>query len=159
MAVVTGTKTVTLNAAFMQEIKEDNQRLYALLEEVRTACSRRPATFVEPERLAERLAELRDQLALHFSLEEAVGYFDDPLDVAPEIGERAETLRSQHADLYREVVSIADCAEDMLSLRRRPSLRQLVIRARRFCRDLEIHEAEESDLMWTVYHRDIGGEG
>ncbi|MBM4090224.1 MAG: hypothetical protein FJ276_12500, partial [Planctomycetes bacterium] len=64
MAVGRGTSTVTVNAAFLQEIKEVNAELWSLLENVREA-------FKDARRIRENgrhviglLENLRDQLAL-----------------------------------------------------------------------------------------------
>ncbi|MCL6481793.1 MAG: hypothetical protein K6U02_08700 [Firmicutes bacterium] len=70
MATVVQTGTVTINAAFLQEIKEVNQDLWALLAELRHRCQR-PLAPGACRWLLDRLCQLRDQLALHFSLEEA----------------------------------------------------------------------------------------
>ena len=109
------TRTVTINAAFLREIKEDNERLQALLEEVLGMCQTRPPALVRPRRFASLLAELLDQLAMHFALEGAYGYFNDPVSVAPHLSEQADRLRRQHADLYVEMMQIAERAERIVT--------------------------------------------
>jgi len=70
MATANTTRTVTVNAAFLQEIKEVNQDLWRLLADVRRMCDT-PATIDSaPRRFFGLVEELRDQLALHFALEE-----------------------------------------------------------------------------------------
>ena len=101
MSVVTSTGTVTVNAAFLQEIKEVNQELWSLLAELRHRCQR-PIAPGHCRQLIDKISLLRDQLALHFSLEEAYGYFDDPVDVAPQLSRQAEHLRSEHRELYQD---------------------------------------------------------
>jgi len=60
-------------------------------------CRRHAAPVLPPihtgmcRHLVDWLSELRDQLALHFALEEAYGYFDEPLHVAPQLAEKANT--------------------------------------------------------------------
>ena len=83
MAIVS--KTVTVNAAFLLEIKEDDRRLRCLLGELLSAFGAPSGRVASPSRLAELLVAVRDQLAMHFSLEEAYGYFDDPVSVAPRL--------------------------------------------------------------------------
>ena len=78
MSIATATSTVTVNAAFFQEIKEVNQELWQTLAQVRDVCQRPQVAQVDAHRFATLLGELRDQLAMHFALEEAYGYFDDP---------------------------------------------------------------------------------
>ena len=105
------TGTVTINAAFLQEIKEVNQQLWRLLADIRRMCCR-PAPLQEHGRLMTRmLVSLRDELAMHFSLEEYFGYFDDPVGVAPRLSQRANELRREHTALYQQLSTITDDAE------------------------------------------------
>src|SRR5687767_2315396 len=97
----TATSTVTVNAAFLQEIKEVNQELWQLLAELHHRCIR-PISPGQCKTLIDRLSELRDNLALHFALEEAYGYFEDPVHVAPQLSNRVEALRAEHKTLYCE---------------------------------------------------------
>ena len=60
--------------------------------------------------MVDLLIELQDQLALHFALEEAYGYFDDPIWVAPHISDLAESLRAEHVALYSELCDLAEQA-------------------------------------------------
>ena len=83
MSTATATSTVSVNAAFFQEIKEVNQELWQTLAQVREVCQRPQAARIDCRGFAMLLGELRDQLALHFALEEAYGYFEDPAYVAP----------------------------------------------------------------------------
>ncbi|MEZ6131277.1 MAG: hypothetical protein R3C59_21590 [Planctomycetaceae bacterium] len=69
--MLTATHTVTVNAAFLQEIKDDDEQLRTLLEQTRQACKSLSYLDISASRLASLLAELRDQLAMHFALEEA----------------------------------------------------------------------------------------
>ncbi|MBC7856524.1 MAG: hemerythrin domain-containing protein, partial [Pirellulaceae bacterium] len=112
MAVLTFTATVTVNPAFLQEIKEVNQELWQSVADLRHRCSRPIATGM-CRHLVDWLGELRDQLALHFALEEAFGYFDEPLHVAPQLAEKADGLRNEHQELYSEFSEIVDRAEKM----------------------------------------------
>ena len=115
MAVDRTTSTVTINAAFLQEIKEVNRDLWKLLEDTRQACSD-PTNIREQARgTVELLENLRDQLALHFSLEEAYGYFNQPVHVEPRLSELASTLRGEHQNLY---AMIRDLVEEVDEFRR-----------------------------------------
>src|SRR5690606_18222336 len=107
------TTTVTINAAFLREIKEDNQRLKELLAELRQVLGEPGMPdLVSRHTLIEKLGDLRDQLATHFALEEAFGYFDEPLIAAPQLAERAEELRQEHAHLFVWFCGLVDEAED-----------------------------------------------
>ncbi len=84
------TSTVTINAAFLQEIKEVNQDLWKLLDEVKHLCGDAHYVQLQGRLVVDRIGELRDQLAMHFALEEAYGYFDDPIRVAPRLSAAAQ---------------------------------------------------------------------
>jgi hypothetical protein len=151
------TQTVTINAAFLQEIKEDNEQLRALLAEVCEICEVGPPVRIPPRRFAVLLAELRDQLAMHFSLEEAYGYFDAPAVVTSHSAERAGSLRSQHVELYEEISCVAETAADVSSRNGRlRAVRQLARRFLDFHRRLQDHEAQENELIAQSHCVDIG---
>jgi hypothetical protein len=156
MSSVLMTRTVTVNAAFLQEIKEVNQELWQRLEEMRHRCQR-PIGPAHCRHLVERLSELRDQLALHFALEEAYGYFDDPIEVAPRLSHMAETLRSEHRRLYMQLTSIVDRAERLL---RSEQLATLALwigpEFLDFDAALRDHESRENELIYEAYDTDLG---
>ena len=155
MSIVT--TTVTINAAFLEEIKEDDRRLRHLLTEARAAFAQR--RFQRPWliRIVALLSDLRDQLALHFTLEESFGYFDEPICAAPWLSERADTLRAQHPDLFVQMCEIVEAAERSLEPHaRRTRLDQIAGRFDEFLAALEQHEADETDLIFQAYNDDIG---
>lgn len=156
MSSVVMTGTVTVNAAFLQEIKDVNQELWQRLEEMRHRCQR-PIGPAHCRHLAERLSELRDQLALHFALEEAYGYFDDPVEVAPRLCHAAENLRSEHRRLYMRLTSIVDRAE---TLQRTEQLATLALwlgpAFLDFDEALRDHESRENELIYEAYDTDLG---
>jgi hypothetical protein len=156
MTVVTLTGTVTVNPAFLQEIKEVNQELWTLLAGLRHRCLR-PLAPGQCHQLIDKLSLLRDQLALHFSLEEAYGYFEDPVEVAPQLGRQAEQLREEHKELYLDVCDLLERAERMyydeqhaeLALWIGPEFLELEQRLRQ-------HEERENELIMDAYEGDIG---
>lgn len=156
MTVVTSTGTVTVNAAFLQEIKEVNQELWTLLGELQHRCQR-PIAPGACRYLIDKLSLLRDQLALHFSLEEAYGYFDDPIDVAPQLSRQADRLRSEHKSLYLDLCDLVERSERMfyddqhaaLALWIGPEFLEFDARLRR-------HEDSENELILDAYDGDIG---
>ena len=156
MAVSTLTSTVTVNAAFLQEIKEVNQELWQLLADLRHRCQR-PIAPGSCRTLVDKLCELRDQLALHFALEEAYGYFEDPVDVAPQLCRAANALRSEHQQLYGQLSSIVDRAERLFYDDRPAALAVwLGPEFLDFDARLRQHEERENDLILEAYDGDIG---
>lgn len=154
--VETLTGTVTVNAAFLQEIKDVNQELWALLRELSHRCQR-PIAPAQGRHLIDKLCTLRDQLALHFSLEEAYGYFDDPIDVAPQLSTQAEHLRAEHKEMYTDLCDMIERAERMFYDEQHTEL-ALWIGPEFLAFDgrLRDHEDRESDLITEAYSGDLG---
>lgn len=157
MATAITTGTVTVNAAFLQEIKEVNQDLWRLLADVRRMCDS-PATIdASPRRFFGFVEELRDHLALHFALEEAYGYFDDPIEVAPRLCRQANELRAEHHELYLMVVDLSETAELLTQPSREiGTVLTAVARFQGFDQRLQRHETRENELIMQEYGDDIG---
>ena len=164
------TATVTVNAAFFQEIKEVNQELYDSMERIRRQLSVERGPVDEEQsspdcqqlapdcrKLAEQLANLRDQLALHFALEEAYGYFEDPVFVAPRLSNLAGSLRKDHKRLYLQINRLVDQVEQLVFLGRMlaawPRIRD---RFEQFHEQLQTHEDRENELILEAYDDDLG---
>lgn len=153
--MVTVTQTVTLAAAFMQEIKEDDQKLRLVLDRFRQHVMDRPLLEADLAGFAELAMELRDRLAFRFALEEAFGYFEDPIDVAPRLSERIEELRLEHGKLYADAAQITEDldASRPLSSTRLASLQNA---CREFLLRFDRHESRENEIMLQAFNEDIG---
>jgi iron-sulfur cluster repair protein YtfE (RIC family) len=150
-------RTVRVNAAFLQEIKEDNVELGDLLQQLSAELlTRRPRTH-DPRLLLDLLNRLRDQLGIHFSLEEAFGYFEDAVDVAPQLSEKSEQLRSEHDLFFRDICRLCDFVEQVI-YEEKPafSFRQIASRFSAFHDAFEQHEARERELIMDAFDDDIG---
>ena len=91
------------------------------------------------------------------ALEEAFGYFDDPIDAAPHLGEQAEGLRAEHSELFVQVCELAERAVDLLgNSGTLPGYRQVARMFRDFDRRLRTHESQENELIMLAFNRDIG---
>ena len=158
--MLTATRTVTVNTAFFQEIKEDEEQLRMLLQRTREACEAVLHTGFPTSRLASLFAALRDQIAMCFALEEAYGYFDDPVSVAPHLSERADLLRDQHGQLYEEISRLTESAQDTAHRNGDPrATRRLALRFMTFYDQFQEHETDENELIMQAYAVDIGGSG
>lgn len=152
------TRTVAINAAFLQEIKDDHHELRQLMHHTAAMLARPTWMRLEYDRLVDLVTKLRDQLALHFSLEEAFGYFEDAIETAPRLSKRAEQLREQHGQLYAQFCRLVEQAEVLLYHETPHTRIALMAREyRHFAQTLQEHEAEESKLMLQAFHDDIGG--
>lgn len=154
MAVATG--LLTVNAAFLREIKDDNRRVHELLDQAGGLLATTPREF-PPRRVVEALSELRDQLALHFSLEEAYGYFEDAVDVAPRLSERAAELRSQHGAMFVALCQIVEEAERWLYHEAHGDvLHRVAEHFDKFRQEFREHESREAELILDAWGSDVG---
>ena len=152
----TSARTLSVNAAFLQEIKDDHRELHdvfaRLAGQFSHLCS--PVSWHE---IVHLLHCLRDRLAVHFALEEAYGYCEDAIQVAPRLSNRADRLRSQHPTLYQWVHQIAEHAEQGLLHESHTVPRaQVSSEFERFVRAFEDHEQQECSLILDAYGQDLG---
>jgi hypothetical protein len=151
------THTVSVNPVFLQEIKEDHHELRQLIHHVGAMLNRPDWMQLEYGRLVELFTKLRDQLAMHFSLEEAYGYFEDAISVAPHLSRRAERLRAQHVQLFSELCGLAERSERLLyGEARAADMRGLADGFHHFSASLQQHELSESELIVASLNEDIG---
>ncbi len=156
MAIVS--RTISINAAFLQEIKDDHHELRQLMHHTGAMLERPEWMTIEYDRLADFFEKLRDQLAMHFSLEEAYGYFEDALAVAPRLSRKADQLRSQHGELYAQLCALAERAEQLLYHETSDTaVAQLAADYRGFCEAFHEHERRENDLILRAIDEDLGG--
>jgi hypothetical protein len=146
-----------VNAAFLQEIKEDNRQLRTLFNQTVELLSTPRRTRIAPRHVVDQFWRLRDQLAMHFTLEDAFGYFADAIAEAPHLSERAESLHSEHDDLFLEMCDLIEEAEQLL-YHERPASHQtdLAVRFFSFHADFQEHEARENELILQALDDDIG---
>ncbi len=157
MAIANTTSTVTVNAAFLKEIKDVNEDLWQLVAELGEVTSNPYLIGSRRYQFIGMLEDLRDHLALHFALEEAYGYFDEPLQVDPRFCERARALRDEHRALYLEACDLIDRAMQLHDGRDMRSLAQsLVIEYAEFSTRLLEHEQAENALIQEEWDQDIG---
>ncbi len=155
--MLVATTTVSINAAFLQEIKQDNVELRDLLQRLSGQLLQRRPRIHESRSLVECLQRLRDQLALHFALEEAFGYFENAVDIAPRLSERADELRGEHDLFFRDICGICEQAEQLMYHEVSPrTLRQIATRFGDFHDALQQHEARETELIMEAFDDDIG---
>jgi hypothetical protein len=151
------THTVAINAAFLQEIKDDHHELRQLMHHAGGMFARGDWMPAELGHLSVLLGKLRDQLAMHFSLEEAFGYFDDAIESAPHLSRHAEELRAQHAEMYSELCRLADLAERLVNQSAlEPAMATLAADYRAFAVRFGEHESQETQLIVEAFNSDIG---
>jgi hypothetical protein len=146
----------TVNAAFFREIKEDHHHLRQILHRLHELASHPPALENHPREFVSLLAELRDQLAFHFALEEAYGYFEDAVNREPRLHAEAGKLRDQHAELYLVAQQLADTTA-MDAASGALDIQSVSERFLDFDTLLKSHESAELSLILEAINQDIGG--
>ncbi len=148
VASTTLTKTLVVNPAFLQEIKDSNPDLWDTVRRVRQVCECQGEPAQTVRNLARLLDSLRDYLALQFSLEESYGYLevsDAPVFVVCELAMRAQ---AQHGTLYLAVSELVEQAEELQY--RGVEIAQLEILVQATCdfdASLRDHEQTENELI------------
>jgi hypothetical protein len=151
------TRTVSINAVFLQEIKDDHHELRQLMHHTAAMLTRPAWMKIEHARLVELFTKLRDQLAMHFSLEEAYGYFEEAIIEAPHLSKRAEQLRAQHFELFSELCGLVEQAEQVLYHETAEiAVARLANGFHDFSDRFHHHETSESELVLQALHDDLG---
>jgi hypothetical protein len=146
---------LAVNAAFLREIKEDNQRLRDLFQQVTSyLTSPRP---IPCNLLVRTLWQLRDQLAMHFSLESAYGYLANVVEQAPRLCDEAQSMLAEHDEMFMEICEIIERAEELVY---DAYTYQRFIRVASdmfdFHAKFQSHESRENQLIFQALHDDLG---
>lgn len=155
MATLSPTKTLVVNPAFLQEIKDSNPDLWQTIHEVRQTCERSETSLETVRRLTRLLDQLRDQLSMQFALEEAYGFIEvnasaEPWLSRPEGDNDLSAMKAhdQHCQLYLRLSDLAERAEE---LQYRgvgvEGLLGLVAATEAFDAQLRAHEQLEAELI------------
>ena len=149
------TRRLTINAAFLKDIKDDNRDLKKLLDKIFPLASHPQTATNHWGELIELFGCLRDQLALHFTLEEAYGYFDEAVDSAPELSAVAECLRGQHPQLFEKIRHLADKSSE-IRIDSGEQVSRFLSEFNAFRTEFEKHEESELKLILDALDDDLG---
>lgn len=144
----TEVRALSINPAFLQEIKDSNLTLWKSFDRLTEACRETRPRAATLGLLVPLLGEIRDSLALEFALEESYGYIEVPSAVAPVNNHLLHDIRSQHCRLYLKITELAERAEE-LQFRglAHDGLGTLVADVREFELEFRDHERLEADLI------------
>ncbi|MDP6443633.1 MAG: hemerythrin domain-containing protein [Pirellulaceae bacterium] len=153
----TSSKAVSLNAAFLDEIKQVHEELNELLSSLRVIAHCDISDATSRRLFVDSLGAMRDQLALRFSLEDAYGYIENPVDAAPWLTEVAAELRDEHSLLYRQASRLSELAESMWRSEQLAQRWQMLLaKFMSFDDQLTRHETRENELVIAVCNEDVG---
>ncbi len=109
------TNTTLVNAAFLQEVKDSNLRLWAVLHELHDINALRRESG-DPRSLAHELvalmSELRESIALEFSLEETYGFIEGAARIGGLGMPDASLVKLQHRELYLQITELCEQVEE-----------------------------------------------
>jgi hypothetical protein len=147
----------------LREIKEDNRELRQLMSQAKEGFEvwanrpQRPLDAATLKRADDLLSALRDRLALHFSLEESFGYFENAIEAAPRMSDAAAALRAEHGDLFRQIGEVVEKVERLLYHESSAGgFDHLHAAWRSFVAKFERHEEREMELILAVFDEDLG---
>jgi hypothetical protein len=146
---------VTINVAFLQEIKQDSEFRQTLTEVHARINAPEP---VPPRTASELLGDLRDQLETYFALEEFYGYFKNSAESNPTVSQAASSLRQDHERLFLQFSDLVECSEQIVyrECSKEVTVKQLAEKLDEFCHALAKHEHDEMELMMRMCNEDIG---
>ena len=154
MAVATSTKTLSVNAAFLQDIKDNNPDLWLTFNQLRAICHDssdgcRLHSLIDTARLlSHTLDALRTHIGLQFSLEESYGYIELPAHADVTNERQIESVLSQHCTLYLMISDLAEQAQELQYRGAEPEqLTQLIQSAQHFDTEFQRHECDENKLI------------
>ncbi|MEC8553518.1 MAG: hypothetical protein VXZ82_00785 [Planctomycetota bacterium] len=111
MTTISTTTTTIANAAFLQEVKESNSQLWVLLKDLREL-NVADKTLENSKQFVTKLGELRDSIALEFSLEETYGFIDGvPMSSGLGLVD-AGKAKVQHRELYLQLHETCEEVEE-----------------------------------------------
>lgn len=134
-----------------QKIQEQHRQLASLLEQIESALTQRSSPIND---VVDLIGQLGHQLTKHFQSEEAGGYFEEALDEAPQLFDRANALMLQHPKMTQSARKLVEAADPETD----PDLwwQQTTERFEALRVELKKHEREEDRLIQEAYTRDIG---
>jgi len=140
--------TTMVNAAFLQEVKDSNLQFWENVHDFKRLLNQHAEVVELSAMMVRLLSELRDSMALEFSLEETYGYIESNCAGNLLSSRRAAQAKGQHRELYLHLLEISERAEEA---QYRGTIVQeypaLVVVCKDFLNALEAHEKHESELI------------
>ena len=136
-----------------ESIVHEHAQLRLILDSVRETLLDRQAT---PQVVAAMIIELSSRIKQHFDHEEQGGFFEEVIDVAPRLSDRAEALLQQHLEFVDQLDLLQQHAESPA-----PSdswWARLIQLFDEFLHRFLAHEQAENALLLQAYNEDIGAE-
>ncbi len=146
---------LTLNVAFLRDIKQDNRSILCQTDALCRALDSRRTTA---RQAVDKLTRYRDAVETCFALEEFYGYFQNAAVSNPAVSIRANDLCHEHEQLFLTLNQIVDLAEQIVYRECSPdiTLREVHDSFRHFADQLHTHEQHEMELMMRMCNEELG---
>ncbi len=146
---------ITINAAFLQEIKDDHVEFRALITDT---CRNMSRIDIEAADVVRWLGDLRDSLETYFALEEFYGYFKQAQVINPAVSHHASELHNEHDLLFTQLLGLIEQSEQIVYRENNDpqALRKIVNGYEEFVQRLARHEESEMELMMRLCNEEIG---
>lgn len=144
---------VTLNRAFLKEIKDDHVELRELINRNRIRI-KQPS--IKANQVLDWLHHLRDELETYFALEEFYGYFKQAAVTNPAVSQSALSLQSEHEELFIDLLKLIDATEQIIYHENNTQLDFVQDGFEQFVAKFELHEQSEMELMMRLCNEEIG---
>lgn len=103
---------VTINAAFLQEVKEANSQLWETQYSLRTIAQQKSVSEPEIHAWVAKLTDFRRQLSTEFALEETYGYISSAQHQHIKVGVDPSVTLKQHRELYLQLLEVCERVEE-----------------------------------------------
>lgn len=143
--------------AYIEGVRADHQELRNLVRGIERQLNAAEAAGWaknEAQVVLTAIDELGRHLREHFAEEEAGGYMEEALALAPRFGPQAERLLKEHPTMLQQVgrlVELARCCCEQAQ--QGPELSRL---AREFFATLRAHDAAENQIIQEAFNTDLG---
>ncbi len=144
---------VTINVAFLQEIKQENIQFRQLIQ---TVANELRETKLAPNNVMELFYRVREELETYFALEEFYGYFDNAEITNPAVSTCARKLKDDHEVLFLSFNEIVELIEQIVYRETDAKMDSVLDLFSRFRIRLDRHEQAEMELMMRLCNEDIG---
>lgn len=143
---------------YIQHLEAEHRRLHGMIRQVRSTVIHSggadpDATAADVIRVLRRI---RDELARHFTEEEAGGCMDEAVSRCPHLSSDVQRVEAEHPELLARLDALIVEAADVEN-----SVRQRIEFEATFdnwCRQIHAHEAAENNILRQAFGSNVNGD-
>jgi hemerythrin len=143
---------------YIDHLQVEHRRLHHMIQQARAAVIQnsspdRDATVADILRI---LRNMRQELAHHFTEEEAGGCMDEAVSHCPRLAAEVERIEAEHPDLLAQLDGLIVEAADLdKSVKHRVAFENAFDN---LCRQIHAHEAAENSILRQGFGSNVNGE-